>query len=111
MKESQANEKELLKSLLEPLLQDFQYWFARSRNLLETQRLGFFSEEEQRELLRRIQQGQQEVSTVQVMFQATGGQVGIDPQKLVPWHKLVTECWQVSRRWRYWQQENNPTLE
>ncbi|HCV30973.1 MAG TPA: DUF2605 domain-containing protein, partial [Microcoleaceae bacterium UBA9251] len=30
-------EAELLKSLLQPLLEDFHYWFERSANLLETE--------------------------------------------------------------------------
>jgi hypothetical protein len=47
MSNSQPSEKEILKSVFEPLLEDFQYWFMRSRNLLENKRLGFFSPEEQ----------------------------------------------------------------
>ncbi|MCP2730827.1 DUF2605 family protein [Limnofasciculus baicalensis] len=27
-------------------------------------------------------------------------QVGIEPATLLPWHRLVAECWEVSRRWR-----------
>ena len=33
MSTEQPTEKELLKSVLEPLLEDFQYWFGRSRSL------------------------------------------------------------------------------
>lgn len=107
MNNSQPTDKELLKSVLEPLLEDFQYWFKRSRALLESQRLTFFSPEEQTQLLERIKQTEQEVNTVQMMFKATDGQVGIETAQLVPWHKLVVECWQMSMRWRSWQQEKN----
>jgi hypothetical protein len=100
MHQSQPSEQELLKSVLQPLLEDFQYWFSRSRSLLETEDLPFLSEEQQSELLARVRTAQQEVSTAQMLFQATDGQVGIETATLVPWHRLVSECWQVGTQWR-----------
>lgn len=100
MPQSQPSEQELLKTLLQPLLEDFQYWFSRSRSLLETEDITFLSEEQQSDLLLRVQQAQQEVATAQMMFQATNGQVGVETSTLVPWHRLVSECWQVGMRWR-----------
>ena len=100
MPQSQPSEQELLKTLLEPLLEDFQYWFSRSRSLLETEDITFLSEEQQSDLLSRVKTAQQEVSTAQMMFQATNGQVGVETSTLVPWHRLVSECWQVGMRWR-----------
>jgi len=96
----QPSKQELLKSVLEPLLEDFEYWFARSRSLLESEEIGFLSDLEQTNLLRRVKEAQQEVRTAQMLLSATKGQAGIDTATLVPWHSLVTECWQVSRRWR-----------
>lgn len=93
-------EPELLKTVLQPLLEDFQYWFGRSRSFLETEQLSFLGTEQQSDLLARVLQAQQEVSTAQMMFQATGGQVGIDMAALMPWHELVTECWKVAMRFR-----------
>lgn len=101
----EPSDKELLKTVLEPLLDDFQYWFTRSITLLEKQSLPFFSAEEQNELLHRVQQAQQEVSTVQMLFKATGGQAGVDTGILMVWHQLVAQCWQISARWRSLQQE------
>lgn len=86
--------------MLEPLLDDFQYWFERSRTLLENEDIIFLSDEEQDELLKRLKNAQQEVRTAKMLFHATGGQAGIDTATLVPWHNLVTECWRVSMRWR-----------
>ncbi|HEY9875773.1 MAG TPA: DUF2605 domain-containing protein [Candidatus Obscuribacterales bacterium] len=100
MSNSQPPEQELLATLLKPLLEDFQYWFARSRSFLETEDISFLSVEQQCDLLARVRLAQQEVSTAMMLFQATGGQVGIDTATLMPWHQLVTECWQVSMRWR-----------
>jgi Protein of unknown function (DUF2605) len=91
-------EVDLLKTVLQPLLEDFQYWFDRSRSLLETYRIDFLDQEEQMTLLERVKQAQQEVSSAQALFQATSGQVGIDTSVMVPWHQLVTECWQVRIR-------------
>ncbi len=95
-----SSEKELLKTVLEPLLEDFQYWFDRSRNLLESERLSFLTEAEQAALLSRVKQTQQEVSTAQMLFAATDGQAGIEASILMPWHKLVAECWQVAMKYR-----------
>lgn len=100
MLNSNLPEPELLKSLLQPLLEDFHYWFGRSRSFLETESVSFLSSEQQLDLLRRVKQAQQEVSTAQMLFQATGGQVGIDIATLMPWHQLVTECWKVTMRFR-----------
>jgi hypothetical protein len=101
-------ERELLKTLLEPLLEDFQYWFGRSRSFLETQQVAFLNPEQQADLLARVQQAQQEVNTMQMLFLATGHQVGVDTATLIPWHRLLTECWQVAMRSRSEQPVPNP---
>lgn len=91
---------DLLKTLLAPLLEDFQYWFERSRILLETHTIKFLGEESQAGLLARVKQAQQEVSVAQTLLTATDGQVGVETAVLMPWHSLVTECWQVAVRFR-----------
>jgi Protein of unknown function (DUF2605) len=100
MLNSNLPEPELLKALLEPLLDDFLYWFERSRSLLETQDLVFMSSDEQQDLLNRVKQAQQEVGSAKMLFNATDGQVGLDTATLVPWHQLLTECWGVGMRYR-----------
>ena len=96
----QPQEKDILKTVLEPLLEDFQYWFSSTRTLLESERLPFYSEQEQAELLQKIKQGQQQVTAAQMLFKATAGKVGVDFKMLIPLHQLVAECWDVSRKWR-----------
>ncbi|HAA28910.1 MAG TPA: DUF2605 domain-containing protein [Cyanobacteria bacterium UBA8553] len=100
MPQSQPSEQELLKAVFEPLLEDFVYWFSRSQSLLETETITFLSQEQQSDLLERVKKAQQEVCTAQMLFQATSGQVGVETSALVPWHQLVSECWQVGMRWR-----------
>ncbi|MFN6518897.1 MAG: DUF2605 domain-containing protein [Nostoc sp. CreGUA01] len=100
MRDSDLPGTQLLKTVLEPLLEDFQYWFTRSRNLLETEQLSFMSNQEQSDLLLRVKQAQEELNTAKMLFAATDGQVGIDMATLMPWHQLVTECWNVAMRFR-----------
>ena len=108
MSTNYPSEKEILKTVLEPLLEDFQYWFGRSRSLLEKERLSFLSLEEQQNLLDRVKQSQQEVSTAQMLFKATNGKAGIETSVLLPWHNLVAECWRVAMKWR--QQSNSNSV-
>ncbi|MEB3829950.1 DUF2605 domain-containing protein [Phormidium sp. CCY1219] len=90
----------LLKTVLEPLLEDFQYWFARSLTLLENEDISFLGRDGQADLVSRLQTAQQEVSTAQMLLKVTDGQAGVEMEVLMPWHKLLTECWQVSMRFR-----------
>jgi hypothetical protein len=97
---SNLPDSELLKALLEPLLDDFSYWFERSQALLEHNEIEFLEANEQSNLLQRVKQAQQEVEASRMLMQATGGRAGLDTAVLMPWHHLVTECWQVSMRFR-----------
>jgi hypothetical protein len=100
MLNSNLPESQLLKALLEPLLEDFNYWFERSTKLLETEEIPFLSDEDQSDLLARVKQAQQEVGAAKALFQATAGKVGIETTAMMPWHRLLAECWQVSARFR-----------
>lgn len=93
-------DSDLLKTLLEPLLEDFQFWFERSRRLLEDEEIYFLEAEKQADLLARVKQAQQEVSTAQMLLKLTNGQAGVETAVLMPWHDLVTECWKVAVRFR-----------
>lgn len=104
MSKSHPSEQELLQNILQPLLVDFEYWFGRSTELLEREQISFLSSRAQESLLTRVKQAQQEVSVAKMLFQAVGGQAGIEPSQMVAWHQLVTECWQVSMQLRQSQQ-------
>ncbi|MDX2100427.1 MAG: DUF2605 domain-containing protein [Leptolyngbyaceae cyanobacterium bins.59] len=97
---SNPSESDLLKTLLHPLLEDFQYWFGRAQTLLETEEISFLGPEKQSDLLSRVKQAQQEVSATQMLLKVTDNQVGVETTVLMPWHQLVTECWQVAIRFR-----------
>jgi len=100
MRDSNLPEPELLKTVLQPLLEDFEYWFARSRTLLETEQLSFLDKQDQSDLLKRVKLAGDEVQAAKMLFTVAEGKVGIDMATLMPWHQLVTECWNVSMRFR-----------
>ncbi|CAN1213239.1 DUF2605 domain-containing protein [Tumidithrix helvetica PCC 7403] len=100
MNSSSLPESDLLKQLLEPLLEDFRYWFERSQELLEREKLEFMSEVEQSTLLQKVRTAQQEVGTATSLFNLTGHQVGIDVETMMPWHSLLMECQAVGIRYR-----------
>jgi Protein of unknown function (DUF2605) len=100
MPPSHPSEQDLLKTILQPLLEDFSYWFARSISLLESEQITFLSESEQNELLAKVKNAAQEVSVAQMLFNATDGQVGIEPSTMLTWHRIVGECWRVATLFR-----------
>ncbi|MFM7449553.1 MAG: DUF2605 domain-containing protein [Leptolyngbyaceae cyanobacterium] len=106
---SPLSDSDLLKEVLAPLLEDFEYWFQRSRLLLEHEAIPFLQASEQANLLGRVVAAQQEVATTKLLFQATNGQAGIEMAVLMPWHRLVTECWQVARRFRLGERSQQET--
>jgi hypothetical protein len=104
MSKSHSSEQELLQNILQPLLTDFEYWFSRSIELLNGDRISFLSPLVQADLLDRVKQAQSEVSVAQMLFRAVDGKVGVEPSQMLGWHQLVTECWQVSMQLRQSQQ-------
>ncbi len=104
MSKSQPSEQDLLQNILQPLLTDFEYWFSKSVELLDRENIPFMNPISQSDLLDRVQKAQQEVSVAQMMFRATGGQVGVETSQMLGWHQLVSECWQVSMQLRQSQQ-------
>lgn len=87
---------ELLKVLLEPLFEDFDYWLTRSETLLSTTELSFLLPEMQAEVLLRVRKALKEIQAARSLFQATDGQVGVEVSLLMDWHQLVTECWRIA---------------
>jgi len=81
-------------------LEDFTYWFGRSQTLLENEKIDFLESSKQAELLNRVKQAQKEVNTTQLLLKVTEGQVGVETEVLMPWHRLLMECWQVAVRFR-----------
>lgn len=94
------DDKTLLFQVLQPLLEDFQYWFGRSLALLDQGPIHGLAPAHQAELKERLQTALSETQTASVLLAATDGQVGVDPAQVKHWHTLVAECWAVARRHR-----------
>lgn len=88
----------LMKTILPPLLADFQHWFASTVGMMTTKDMSFLTAEQQEDLLSRVLVAQKQVSASQVLSSATDGQAGIEMPVITAWHKLVHECWGVSLR-------------
>ncbi|WP_017327865.1 DUF2605 family protein [Synechococcus sp. PCC 7336] len=97
---SGPNPQSLLKDLLDPLIDDFRYWFGRSATLLEGHRIDFMTSSEQSDLLQRILTAQAELQSAELLYNLSENEVGIDPQLVVKWHRLLLECGNVGRRYR-----------
>ncbi|PZV19137.1 MAG: DUF2605 domain-containing protein [Pseudanabaena sp.] len=95
MSNTASPDPEMLRQLLEPLLEDFTYWFNRSQKLLSTERIDFLQESDQRNLLERVEHALKEVSVAVSLFRVTGHQVGVDMATMKPWHALLMECQSV----------------
>lgn len=99
----------LLAKVLQPLLDDFQYWFQRSLDLLERETMPFLDGEEQPQLIQQLHQAMGETRTAAVLLKATDGQAGVDPAKVMDWHRLVSRCWSVARLYRMEKAATDPT--
>jgi Protein of unknown function (DUF2605) len=91
---------DLLRQVLAPLLEDLDYWFSRSRQLLETESLDFMAAVDQQAMLDRVLEAQRAVGVSQTLLSATDGQAGVEMSLMMDWHKLVAECWALSAQHR-----------
>lgn len=97
---SLPNDANLMRTILPPLLADFQHWFASTLEMMATRDVSFLTAEQQQNLLSRVQLAQKQVSASQVLSSATDSQAGIEMPVVMGWHKLVHECWGVALRSR-----------
>ena len=97
---SLPEDKALLKSILPPLLDDFQHWFGRTLTMLDTREISFLSDAEKQDLKARVQVAQKQVGASQALTSLTDSQAGIEMPVVMAWHKLVHECWGVALRLR-----------
>lgn len=99
---------EMLRQLLQPLLEDFIYWFDRAQKLLSTESLDFLDDADQKKLLDRLEHALKEVNVAIALFRVTGHQVGVDMATMRPWHELLVECQAVGMR--YYRNQANQTI-
>lgn len=94
------SKSELLREILGPLLEDYRYWFERSRRFLQEETLEFISPEEQQSLLEQVLTAQAELQVAEALYQASDQEVGIDPGLMAKWHRLLMKCAELGRQFR-----------
>ncbi|MEO1181368.1 MAG: DUF2605 domain-containing protein [Cyanobacteria bacterium J06636_28] len=90
----------LVQSVLEPLLNDFQYWFSESKTLLTSPKADCLDAEQRQSLIDQVEATQQAVNTARTLLLATDGQAGVEPSLVMTWHQLVLRCWQAAQQIR-----------
>lgn len=96
------SELELMRQILDPLIEDYHYWLGRSQRFLEEEENldEFLSVEEQSVLAARIQEAQGELQAAESLYKLSGSEVGIDPGIMAKWHRLLMECAELGRQFR-----------
>lgn len=90
----------ILKDVLTPLLGDFHYWFDRCVQLLANERVEHLSPDAQSELLEAVQTAQAELAGAEALYKLADERVGIDPQLVGKWHRLLMVCASVGEQHR-----------
>lgn len=90
----------MVQTVLEPLLDDFQYWFSEAEALLASPKAEALATGEKEALAAQLTAAQKEVATARTLLLATEGQAGVDTAVVMGWHQLVARCWQVARQLR-----------
>lgn len=94
------DKSKLLAEILSPLLEDYHYWFGRSRKLLEEQQLSFITPEQQADVLERVRHAQGELQAAESLYRMSEQEVGIDPGLMAKWHRLLMECAELGYKYR-----------
>ena len=93
-----ADAGDILESLLESLLTDFEYWFTRGYELIEQSSDEIMTLDERQDLSARLEEGLQAVNAARSLTRAAGKPVAVSMKAMAPWHGLVTEVWGLSAR-------------
>jgi hypothetical protein len=94
---SDPSDQPLVQTILEPLLDDFQYWFGEAETLLDSPKADCLAPTDRAAFADELQTAKQEVSTAKTLILATGGNAGVDTALVGQWHKLVNKYWQTAR--------------
>lgn len=100
------SELELMRQILDPLIQDYHYWLGRSQRFLSEENLtGLISTEEKTLLMNRILEAQSELQVAESLYKLSNTEVGIDPGLMAKWHRLLMDCAELGRQFR----QRNPS--
>jgi hypothetical protein len=96
----QPADQPLVQTILEPLLDDFLYWFDETESLLASIEAECLVDSESHALIEEIKAARQEVVTTKTLMLATGGDAGVEVAVVGRWHQLVSKCWRTARQVR-----------
>lgn len=103
MEPTNPSELPIMQTVLEPLLEDFQYWFGKTQTLLNSAQADCLAASDRQALTQEVAEAQRAVATAKTLLLATDGKAGVDIAVVGQWHRLVGKCWQASR---YIRQQN-----
>ncbi|NEQ47103.1 MAG: DUF2605 domain-containing protein [Leptolyngbya sp. SIOISBB] len=101
------SEPPIMQVVLEPLLEDFQYWFGKTQTLLNSSQADCLAVSDRQTFTQEVEAAQRAVATAKTLLLATDGQAGVDIAVVGQWHRLVGKCWQTSRYIRQHNQGNS----
>ncbi len=104
---SNQPELPLMQAVLEPLLEDFQYWFGKTQTLLTSPKADCLAASDRQTFIQEVEEAQRAVVTAKTLLLATDGHAGVDMAVVGQWHQLVHKCWKTSRYIRQQNQENS----
>ena len=89
---------ELMSSLLDSLLDDFDHWFNRGEELLARCPNRVMASEDQQRLAERLLEGRQAIAATRALMSAASQPMAVSMDAMTPWHGLVTEVWGLAAR-------------
>ena len=89
---------ELMSTLLESLLDDFDGWFVRGEILLSTCPGRVMAEQDRLEMAERLADARKAVAATRSLLMASEQPMAVSMDAMAPWHLLMTEVWSLSAR-------------
>ena len=90
----------LLDQLLDPLLEDFSFWFARGAVLLEHCPDSVMAAAERRAMAEALETSARALVAARCLRAAAPESLAVDLEAMAPWHRLVMRCWALAARMR-----------
>ncbi|WP_392347621.1 DUF2605 family protein [Parasynechococcus sp.] len=88
----------LLDELLASLLADFEHWFQRGEELLQTCPDDVMPLEERQRMDLRLQDGKKAIAATRALVAASTQPMAISMEVMNPWHGVVTEVWALAAK-------------
>ena len=88
----------LLDELLASLLDDFEHWFQRGEELLQSCPDAVMPLEGRQQMAIRLQEGKKAIAATRALVAASTQPMAVSMEVMNPWHGLVTEVWALAAK-------------